>query len=257
MKSQTPALDRGIDVVELLASSETPMSFSEIMARLQIPRASLSRILNTLHTRGVIDKLGKEGHYRLGMKLLYFGHRLQDTIRLRSVAWPIMGLVRRELNETVELSIIDRDQLVLIEQVEGPGEVKISHRIGSAYPYFHAVSAGKVYLAAMEENRRNRILDTLGLPPVTQWTITDRQDLERELVSITRLGYAVEDQELMTGVRRVAAGITDHSSIVKGALSVAAPIFRMDISDFHIIGPKVKRAADRISGQLGAKTGHI
>lgn len=245
-------MDRGIDVVELLASSDTPLSFSTIMEQLAIPRASLSRILNTLHTRGIIDKLGKEGHYRLGMKLLYFGHRLQDTIRLRSVAWPIMGRLRQELNETVELTIIDRDQLVLIEQVEGPGEIKISHRVGAAYPYFHAVSVGKIYLAHMDEAKRKKMLEMIGLPQVTPWTITDLSVLEDELEEIRKMGYAKEDQELMTGVRRVAAGIRDHSSMVRGALSVAAPIFRMDSSDFQELGPKVKQAADKISEQLGA-----
>jgi DNA-binding IclR family transcriptional regulator len=104
----------------------------------------------------------------------------------------------------------------------------------------------------MDEAKRKKMLEMIGLPQVTPWTITDLSVLEDELEEIRKMGYAKEDQELMTGVRRVAAGIRDHSSMVRGALSVAAPIFRMDSSDFQELGPKVKQAADKISEQLGA-----
>ncbi len=88
-KYSVPALDRAIDIIELMASSTGPLSFSEIHSTLKIPRASLVRILHTLRDRGIIDKLDDSGYYRLGMKLLYLGHRLKEKIQLRSVAWPL------------------------------------------------------------------------------------------------------------------------------------------------------------------------
>lgn len=83
-------MDRALDIVELLAVYEMEISLSEILTRLTIPRQSLIRILNTLCDRGIVDKAGKRGCYRLGMKLLYLGNRLQDNIRLRSAARPFM-----------------------------------------------------------------------------------------------------------------------------------------------------------------------
>ncbi|MGB9617932.1 MAG: IclR family transcriptional regulator, partial [Desulfomonilaceae bacterium] len=112
-KATVPALQRGIDVVELLASSERPLSFSEILARLKIPRASLVRILDTLLYRGLIDKMEANGHYRVGIKLLYIGHRLKDKISLRSVAWPLMQWLSEQTGETVELAVLDNGQLLL------------------------------------------------------------------------------------------------------------------------------------------------
>jgi DNA-binding IclR family transcriptional regulator len=254
-KSEAPALDRGIDVVELLASSENALSFSEIRETLRIPRASLARILNTLHRRGIVDKLGQNGQYRLGMRVMYLGHRAQDKIRLRSVAWPFMQGLADDLKETVELSIQDRNQLVLIEQIEGPEDVRVHSRIGSSYPYLHAVSVGKIYLSHMDPIRRGKIVEKVGLPAVTPWTITDKDRLEKELSSIFKNGYAVEDQELRKGVRRVAAAIYDHKYHVAGCLSVAAPLFRIDIGDFPAIGRTVKRVADKISNALGREEG--
>jgi len=253
-KAAVPALERGIDVVELLASSDRPMSFSEILTSLGIPRASLVRILETLLYRGLIDKMEANGHYRVGMKLLYIGHRLKDKINLRSVAWSLMQRLSDQTCETVELAVLDNGQLLLIEQIEGSGDVRISSRIGGAYPYLHAVSVGKLYLAHMEPDKRKRVLDKIGLPAATSWTITDREVLERELGEILTRGYATEDQELRTGVRRVAAPVYDPFGHVAGGLSVAAPVFRMSATDFPKYGDMVKFIAAEISKGIGGRT---
>lgn len=253
-KTSVPALERGIDILELLASSGKTLSFSEILTALSIPRASLVRILDTLVERKIIDKMEVDGHYRLGMKLLYLGHRLKDKINLRTVAWPLMQRLAEQIRETVELSVLDQGQLLLIEQIEGPGDVRVYSRIGGAYPYFHAVSVGKLYLAHMDPAKRKRVVDQLGLPAVTPWTITDREVLERELVEILTIGYATENQELRKGVRRVAAPIYDHDGHVAGGLSIAAPVFRVEEEDLPKHGEIVREVAREISKHLGGKT---
>jgi DNA-binding IclR family transcriptional regulator len=250
--SVAPALDRGIDVIEYLASSEGPVSFSEILGSMEIPKASLARILNTLCRRGIVDKTEEDGHYRLGMKLLYLGNLLQDKLRLRSVAWPFMQKLADEISETVELSILDRDQLVLIEQIEGPEDIRVCSRVGGAYPYFHAVSVGKIYLAHMDSDKRKYVLKQVGLPAVTQWTITDLDDLEEELSRILKNGYASENQELRKGIRRVAAPIHDYQQHIVGCLSVAAPVPRLSVRHFGKLGKIVKQTASEISKRLGA-----
>ena len=246
-KSSAPALDRGIDVVELLESANGPVPFSKILTSLGIPKASLVRILNTLCRRGIIAKAEQGKHYRLGMKLLYLGNRIQDELRLRTVAWPFMQRLVDEVGETVELSILDRDQLVLIEQIEGPDEVRVYSRVGAAYPYFHAVSVGKIYLAHMDPTKRRTVLDRIGLPAVTPWTITDRDALERELAEVLDRGYAREDQELRRGVRRVAAPIYHRDRRVAGCLSIAAPIFRLGPNDWSRLGQGLAATTAQIS----------
>lgn len=250
--SVAPALERGIDLIEFLASADGPVSFSEMLGSLEIPKASLVRILNTLCKRGIVDKTEENGHYRLGMKLLYLGNRLQDKLRLRSVACPFMQTLADKVLETVELSILDRDQLVLIEQIESPEDIRVYSRVGGAYPYFHAVSVGKIYLAHMNPEKRKYVLKEVGLPAVTQWTITDLDDLEEELSGILKKGYASENQELRKGIRRVAAPIFDHQRRIAGCLSVAAPVPRLDVQDFGKLGKIVKQTADEISKRLGA-----
>jgi DNA-binding IclR family transcriptional regulator len=106
----------------------------------------------------------------------------------------------------------------------------------------------------MAPSKRKRILEKMGLPAVTPWTVTDEEKLEREFSFILERGYATEDQELMKGVRRVAAPIHDHSGRVAGCLSVGAPVFRLEPPDFDELGVIVKGTADQISERLGAST---
>lgn len=245
-------MDRALDIVELLAGCERELSLSEILTSLTIPRQSVIRILNTLCARGMVDKTGKRGGYRLGMKLLYLGNRLQDNIRLRSAARPFMEALAEATHKTVELSTLDRDQLILIDQIEGSEGIRLYTRIGSAYPYFHAVAVGKVYLAHMETEKRHKVLSAIGLPPVTERTITQMDRLEDELKEIAEKGYAFEDQELRKGVRRVAAPIYDHRHRLAGCIGIAATIFSLEKNDIADLGRQVRETARQISKHMGS-----
>ncbi len=249
--THAPAVDRAIDVIELMAASESDLSFSEIMQRSGIPRQSLIRILNTLRDRGIVNKTAQRGYYRLGMKLLYLGNRLQDKIKLRSVAWPFMQELAQESHKTIELSTLDRDQLILIEQIEGSEGFRLYSRVGGAYPYFHAVGVGKIYLAHMDPEKRGRVLEKIGTPAVTENTITDLSNLEAELMQIRKNGYAFEDQELRKGVRRVVAPIYDYRDNLAGCIGIAATVFSFELKDKGHLGQMIKETAERISFGMG------
>jgi len=199
----------------------------------------------------VVDRTGQRGFYRLGMRLLYFGDRLQDKIKLRSTGRPLMQELTDKTHKTVELSTVDRDQLVLIEQIEGSEGIRLYTRIGSAYPYFHAVAVGKIYLAHMEAEKRQKVLATIGLPPVTEHTITDMDQLEEELIEIRKKGYAFEDQELRKGVRRIVGPIYDHRNHLIGCVGVAATIFSFEMDDRESLGRQVVETAKQISHRMG------
>ena len=248
--ARAPAVDRALDVIELLAVRESALPLSEMLTKLAIPRQSLIRILNTLCDRGVVDRTGQRGFYRLGMRLLYFGDRLQDKIKFRSIGRPLMQELADKTHKTVELSTLE-DQLVLIEQIEGTEGIRLYTRIGSAYPYFHAVAVGKIYLAHMEAEKRQKVLATIGLPPVTEHTITDINRLEEELIGIREKGYAFENQELRKGVRRIVGPIYDHRNHLIGCVGVAATIFSFKMDDRESLGRQVVETANQISYGMG------
>ena len=248
---RSTAVDRAIDVIELMSATETDLPFSQILASLDIPRQSLVRILNTLCGRGVVERTEQRGFYRLGMQLLYMGNRLQEKFNLRAFAWPFMEELSRQTRKTIELSILDRDQLICIEQIQGNEGVNLYSRVGSVYPYLHAVSVGKIYLAHMNPVKRGKTLEKIGLPKVTKHTITDARILEKELKTVRKEGYAFEDQELRKGVRRVAAPIYDYMDELAGCISIAAPIFSFKVKAKQRLGKMAVEAARKISNGMG------
>ena len=249
--AHVPAVDRALDIIEIMASSDRDLSLSEVMERVDIPRQSLIRILNTLCDRGIVERAGQRGFYRVGMRLLYLGNRLQDKITLRSVAWPFMQELAEETHKTIELSTLDRDQLILIEQIEGTEGVRLYSRVGGVYPYFHALAAGKIYLAHMDPEKRRKVLEKIGLPAVTEHTITRIENLEEELLKVREKGYAFEDQELRKGVRRVGAPIYDYQNNLAGCIGIAATIFSFELEDRGNLGRIVMETANKISYRMG------
>jgi DNA-binding IclR family transcriptional regulator len=251
--NHSPAVDRALDVIELLAISRIDLSLSEIKKRLHIPRQSLIRILNTLCDRRILDRGEQRGFYRLGMRLLHIGDTLQDKITLRSIALPFMQELAEKTNKTIELSTLDRDQLILIEQIEGSEGVRLYSRIGSVYPYFHAVAAGKIYLAHMPEEKRKSVLEKIGLPAVTNYTTTSMSKLEKELIAVIKNGYAFENQELRKGIRRVVAPVYNFRNNVIGCLGIAATVLSFELNDKEYLGNAVKDVAAKISYDMGKR----
>jgi DNA-binding IclR family transcriptional regulator len=164
-----------------------------------------------------------------------------------------MQELSKKVRKTIELSILDRDQLVCIERIQGNESVNIYSRIGAVYPYFHAVSVGKVYLAQMDSTKRKENLKKIGLPAVTENTITNADTLEKELQKVKSNGFAFEDQELRKGVRRVAAPIYDKTKKIVGCISVAAPIFSFELDDVDRLGMLAKETAGEISKNISVK----
>ena len=246
----SPALSRGLQVLELLAREESELSLKSIGDRLGIPTPSLWRILGLLREKGYILFDQEQKTYRLGFKFLYLGNILLSRMGFRSHARGYLKQLVELTGETAELSARVKDQLLLVDEVEGPEAVRLFSRIGSAYPYFHATAPGKVYLAHMNGEKLRRVMDRMGLPKITEHTLTDIQDLEEELRSVREKGYAFDCQEMRTGVSRVAAPVYDNKNNITACLGVAGPSFRLTVANHENMGRWAKKLAGELSREL-------
>lgn len=247
---RAPALERGLKVLDLLAEEGSELSLRTIAQRLDIPVPSLWRIMGVLKESGYVLFDHQNKTYRLGFKFLYIGNILMNRIGFRSQAREYLNQLVERTGETAELSARVKDQLILIEQVEGPDAVRLFSRVGSAYPYFHATAPGKVYLAHLDRSKLSSVMTRMGLPGITDHTLISMAALEEELQSVIRNGYACDMEEMRVGVCRVASPIYDRAGRVIVCLGIAAPSFRMGPADLERVGETVKDLAQQLSREL-------
>jgi DNA-binding IclR family transcriptional regulator len=248
--TKAPALERGLKVLDLLAEEGSEVGLKSIAQTLDIPVPSLWRILGVLRENGYVLFDPDRKTYRLGFKFLYLGNIVLNRMGFRSQARGYLKQLVELTGETAELSARVKDQLILVDQVEGPDAVRLFSRVGSAYPYFHATAPGKVYLAHIDRDKLQSVMKRMGLPKITEHTITRLDMLQDELKSVAQNGFAFDTEEMRASVCRIASPVVDKSGKVVACLGIAAPSFRIHRDEYERIGNIIKNLALKLSAEL-------
>jgi len=239
-------IERMFQLLEVLASREEPVSLKEISERTGLHPSTAHRILNDLAIGRFVDRPAA-GAYRLGMRLLELGNLVKDRLSVRDQALGPMRELHRQIQQPVNLSVRQGDEIVYIERAfsERSG-MQVVRAIGGRAP-LHLTSVGKLFLAADDPVRVRAYASRTGLMGNNRNSITQLPLLERELQSCRRQGVARDNEELELGVRCMAAGIYDDQGKLVAGLSISAPAERLDESWL----PKLRATADTISRSLG------
>ena len=247
-----PALKRGLRVLENLARDPYEMKLTELAEELDIPQASLWRILKVLteHDYVIFDK-GRHT-YRLGYKFMYLGNIMFGGSHFRSQSRDYLRKLADMTGETASIDVRIRNQLVIVDQVAGSDAVYLWANPGSAMPYLHATAAGKVYLAHTEIDKVHKVMKKLGFAKLTPYTVDSIEKLERELERVKENGFGIDIEEMREGVARVAAPVYDESGKIICCLTVACPAFKLkDEAKIIEYGRMVRKVADEMTANCG------
>jgi IclR family acetate operon transcriptional repressor len=151
--------------------------------------------------------------------------------------------------ESANLAGLDKNVVFYIEQVPAPRMVRMFTEPGNRV-YAHATGTGKVLLAYQPAEVLQRIVRQPGLPRLTSNTITDVDELERELEVVRRQGYAVDTGELEEAVRCLAVPVFGPDGKILAAMSVSGPAGRLDDAHIKELVPQIKGIASRFSDSL-------
>lgn len=244
-------LDKGLRILELLAAEQSRrgLTLTEIGRSLGMHRSTLFRFLATLRARGYLDRDPMTDRYRLGARVLTLSEAFLDALDIRDAAKPTLRLLCDQTQELVHLAMLDDDEVVTIERVEGRQPVSLQTGIGERRPAY-CTASGKAILAHLPSDELDRILER-GMPAHTPRTITSPLEMRRHLARVCRVGYAVDEEERIEGVRCVAAPVFGHDGVVVAAVSVAAPAHRAPDERITQLGTRCRVAADAVSQRLG------
>ncbi|RYF49775.1 MAG: IclR family transcriptional regulator, partial [Cytophagaceae bacterium] len=218
-------LERMFALIDVLASRTDAISLKEISEKTGLHPSTTHRILNDLAVGRFVDRPAA-GSYRLGMRLLELGNLVKGRLSVRDAALGPMRELHKLIQQPVNLSLRQGDEIVYIERAfsERSG-MQVVRAIGGRAP-LHLTSTGKLFLAAEDPQRVRSYATRTGLSGHTRNSITQLQALERELAKARQQGIARDNEELELGVRCMAAVIYDDQNKLIAGLSISAPADR-------------------------------
>lgn len=215
-------LARAFELLRILNGNPGGLYQTEIGERLGLARSTVSRLLIALESEGFVVALGPRGRYRLGPELV----KLASTAR--RAAWldlrPLLVAMSVEIGETVDLSVLEGDRAVFVDQVVADNRLRAVSSVGDSFP-LHASANGKAFLAVMPEVEVKRFLAG-RLEALTEHTMTTPAVLRAELEAIrARGGVALDLEEQSLGVCAVGA-VVGHLDQDLIAVSIPVPVQR-------------------------------
>jgi DNA-binding IclR family transcriptional regulator len=243
-------LDRGLQILELLASGETRsgLTLTELGRAFGMHRSTLSRFLVTLRARGYIGRDSGSERYVIGPRGLILARAYLDRLEIRHVGRPALAALCARTGELVHFVILDQGDAITVERIEGVHPTTLQTDLGARRPAY-CTASGKAILAYLDPDEVERELP-LKMTAFTQRTITSVARMHAELANVRRQGYAIDDEERIEGLRCVAAPLFGSSGVL-GALSLAAPVSRVELARFEELCQDVRATAETISRQLG------
>ena len=191
-----------------------------------------------------------KGKCQLGFGVLRLARAIPGRLSLVHEARPVLESLAEEFKETLNLAVLRANFAVNVDQAMGPSMLVTYDWVGGLTP-LHATSSGKVLLAALTADERARILEETRLPAMTPRTITNRDQLEGQLLDVSLDGYAVARDEIEIGLNAAAAPVYNHAGNVIGAVSISGPAFRFDPGKAPGLLEALKQAGLQISANMG------
>ena len=213
-------LSRAAAMLRRLSAEPDGLTLIELASRVGLPRSTAHRIVGALVQEGFVATT-PSGKLRVGPSLI--GIAIASRRDLRHEAGPYLEQLSLHLHETVNLAVLDGDEVLFIDQYTSRRYLRIASEIGARFPV-HCTANGKALLATLSAEEA-----ALHLPPrleaLTEHTVIDRRRLLAELEEVRATGIAFDREEHTVGVSAVAAVVSDEGGAI-AAITVVMPSAR-------------------------------
>jgi DNA-binding IclR family transcriptional regulator len=203
----------------------------------------------TLEEKEYVRKDPDNGEYRLGLRILDLGNKVLVQMPIHEVALPYLRDLLTRFQETVNLGILEHNEIVYLEVLDSPQAFKMSARVG-ARDYPHATALGKAILAFLPTQEAERIIRATGMPKRTKKTICSPPRLKEELALIRQRGYSIDDEENEEGACCVGAPLLDYQGKVMAAVSLSGPAPRFSQEVIENMGAALIEIKSQISQKM-------
>ena len=245
MKNKPPYAIGSVDSALLLATllqQEGAMRVTDVAARLGVSVSTAHRLLGMLVYRDFAEQL-PDRRYAAGPVLRRGPLQQASVTRLREVALPHLRRLVDAVGETANAMVLAGSDVRFVATVESEQVLRVGDRTGRTLPA-HLSSGGKAVLATLDDEQLAVLLEPLDAAGVAR--------MERELRTIRRRGFAVNDQGTEAGLTAVGVAVPPAGGFTGAALSLAAPSARCSRDRLPIWGSALAQAAGALARDLGA-----
>ena len=237
-------LARAAEMLRLLKNAPAGLTQAEMAVPLGLARTTVHRIVSALYAEQLVEPIGKSGRFRLGQEILRMGDAVRST--LMTEIHPHLQALSAAINETVDLSVLERGQAVFVDQVVAPHRLSAVSSIGAAFPLY-CTANGKALLAAMPSAEANRLLPK-QLAAMTPNTITELSALQKEIVTVREIGIAFDNEEHSLGICAIGIALSG-TPLGPTAISIPIPVQRFEEKKKQAVSA-LKATAARIEASL-------
>jgi len=244
---RAPALDKGLDIVELLAGTDESLSQAEIAKALGRSPNEIYRMLDRLVQRNYVAVVNG-GRYELTLKLFALAHQHPPMRRLVSQAIPVMRRFTRSTEQACHLAVFDRGSILVVAQVDSPNYWGLSIRVGSRVGLLNTGS-GHVLLAFASPKERSFMIEERELVPGEQLPA----DFDRRLEEIRANGHEMMDSQQTRGVLNLSVPVvgSDGNAIAALTCPFLSRIDRSDAPGVRSMLDSLERSGRELSQMSG------
>lgn len=241
--------ERSVQILQIIAKSNEGMEMDEICERLSIPRTSCYDILVTLVHLGMLEvNTGVKRSYKIGLNAYRIGMSYMNNRNISEIIAPALKELSKELQKTCFFGVLEGDKIVYISKFEPENPIITTATIGTKNPIYNT-SLGKAILSTMSDEEIKGVLSGIELKQATRFTITDREELIKNIELVRVRGFALDERELEEHMECVGVPIFDEKKECIGAIS-ASSLYRKD-EDYMALGEILKNRGLEISKSLG------
>jgi IclR family acetate operon transcriptional repressor len=246
LPADTPTL-RAFALLEHLVKAGEAVSLADLTRDVDIPKASLHRMLASLEAGGlVIREPGQKNAYSVGPRLARLSVGVMMHAGARRLRHAILERLVADLGETCNLTMLHNTDVVYLDRVEAAWPLRLDLKPGSRVPA-HCSASGKLLLALLPRDERASLVRAMTLTRHTPNTISDPELLEAELDRTAHKGLAIDNEEFVAGIACIAAPILDANGACVAAVAVHAPVSRAPLSRLLDSVPRLQGAARALS----------
>ena len=246
----TGTLGKAMDVLEIIASSSSPLRFTDLLALSDQPRGTLHRQVMNLVEEGLLS-VGRDQTYELGLRLMRFASKSWSRNRFREIAEPLIRKLHDATGETVHLGVLNGFEVIYVDKVESRQTVRMYSQIGNASPTY-CTGVGKAALSTLDDATVRSLLAKVIFKKHTATTLNGIDALIGELDDIRREGVGFDREEHEPGIHCVAAPISSRDGLLAAGVSVTAPTFRVPMKQLQEWSGLVRETARDLSDAVDA-----